>query len=1227
MKRNDALKRTMSIVLSMALAMSFGLPTVAWASGGGALSAADSAAPQLDDGSGEGRLLDGGETASSKNPTEEPKALAADDVLGETDDSDVSAAPLSAGVAEVNGQMYPTLKDAFAAVPFDGTETVVRMLDDVEMISDDIVTVQESQNAVLDMAGHRITAASDGFKGRPVVNRGTLVVQGDGTIDVSGARENGWGSIENYGTLTVVDGTFRGTLESNSVNIWNRAGGNAAFKGGRYDTNATALRTAEGSTTAIEGGYWESPWYSVVENGGTMTISGGDFKNTSCSACDSHWGYTVRSGLEADGAYLAFESGTVTGVQGGLAIVGGSADIYGGTFSTVDCVNDSTHTATFYALYVAGDSYETSATVYGGEFSSSQREAVHVGNNNAGGDGGNRQEATIVIKGGSFMGGGSGKTAIVTDNVLGGAAISGGTFSAKPADDMFAQGYEPVQGGDGSWGVVVPDPVASIGGVDYPSVQAAIDDAGEGETVALLANTAENIAVSVEKSIALDLSGFTLSVDKPISVTGELVVEDSKAVADPAVSDDFESVTYAAGKIVNTRDARGSEAVAVEVKDGGVFTQKSGTIESMKNYTVAVYGSTVPGASPVESKAFIEGGYQIAPEGGPGVFGNGAYLKVSGGVIVGTDNAAVAGNGTNTDAIAYGGTTIDVAGGTLIGHIVSDGYIACGIYHPQSGVLNISGGTIYADGGVGILMRGGVLDMTGGTVIATGSTQGKVGDSTVIQDCYGIQIDGSSKYYDSSNSVVHIQGGSVSAAEGVPALNVTAEEGGSAENKMVVSGGEFSSEIPADYCAEGFEPVRNADGSYGVVEIETTAVSAYSLIAYEGGMGENALPDPEWAFDVDSITVDDEPLSDSDALPFEWEWVDGSGAPVDGVADEGVYELRAWKSADAADATLKVDGTVLEFADDGTVVAAGSDTGEAATVEVRAVANADAAVALDPSVLRPVYNSESPLAPSASSKAAINALSVSDGGYCDLGTIEGGCDGAADPHAHVAKGTRFLTSGNPALPIGEGSKIGLLWDDLLPEVLGSQDRVEVLNEKGLAAVSKTIDTSRETSHEFKYVDLVDMANGNAWVGADGEDVTVFWPYPEGVSKEDEIAVAYFEGLTRDYTLDMESADLDAEIVQAKAHSLEVVKTDAGVLFDVPSQQFGPFELVWQAAGDGGNAVATESNDEGDGQSTVYALAKTGDTVLPIHVIGLAAVAGLVMAGAAALRRMKEGDLS
>ena len=112
----------------------------------------------------------------------------------------------------------------------------------------------------------------------------------------------------------------------------------------------------------------------------------------------------------------------------------------------------------------------------------------------------------------------------------------------------------------------------------------------------------------------------------------------------------------------------------------------------------------------IDSSVTITGGYVHSREYGIGVYGNGAVVNVEGGVVVADDNGAIAGNGSynsdsNGDGVKdnYGGTEINIRGGTVIGHIVSPGYIAVGIYHPQNGELNISSGTIYADNGVGIV--------------------------------------------------------------------------------------------------------------------------------------------------------------------------------------------------------------------------------------------------------------------------------------------------------------------------------------------------------------------------------------------------------------------------------------------------------------------------------------------------------------------------------------------
>ncbi len=272
------------------------------------------------------------------------------------------------------------------------------------------------------------------------------------------------------------------------------------------------------------------------------------------------------------------------------------------------------------------------------------------------------------------------------------------------------------------------------------------------------------------------------------------------------------------------------------------MTLESGCIDS--SYLGAYAQGDTTGNTSINSTFNIEGGYIIAQEFAASAQGRGATLNISGGVLVARDNAVIGGNGTNTAERKLGGTTITISGGTMIGHILSNGYIACGIYHPQAGTLKITGGTIYVDGGVGIEMRGGTLDMTGGSVIATGHTSGKVGDSKVALDCYGIQIDGNSDYYDYANCKVSISGNAcVAAAAGVPSVIVTPNGD---EGKLKITGGYFTSD-PSDFLAEGHYAVASGRTGYSYMVTDERPTEAPVVVTedVEASVGEGVSANDE----------------------------------------------------------------------------------------------------------------------------------------------------------------------------------------------------------------------------------------------------------------------------------------------------------------------------------------------------------------------------------------------
>ncbi len=361
--------------------------------------------------------------------------------------------------------------------------------------------------------------------------------------------------------------------------------------------------------------------------------------------------------------------------------------------------------------------------------------------------------------------------------------------------------------------------VVNFTGTTAAELNTAIANAEAGTKIVLGADVTDaDVVLVATKDIILDLNGHTVTA-KSFQTNATLTIMDGTAAA-PTVSDDYK-VTYAAGAL--------KVSVGVYAAEGGHVILNSGKIESKNNGLIAWGDDT--GAAEVKSTVTVEGGYVLAQEFAVTAQGKGATANVNGGVMETIDNAVVAGNGTHTADKKLGGTTINITGGTMIGNIKTGGYVACGVYHPQEGTLNISGGTIYANGGCGVLMRGGKLNMTGGEIIATGDAalQGKVGDSRVVVSPSGIIFDRDANYYDAAQVEVSVSGNaSVSGTKS--AIEVIDTKSAGAADQINVTGGTYSSDV-SDYVAPGNKSEQK-DGKF-VVGINTeTAVADVNGVGY-----------------------------------------------------------------------------------------------------------------------------------------------------------------------------------------------------------------------------------------------------------------------------------------------------------------------------------------------------------------------------------------------------------
>ena len=261
--------------------------------------------------------------------------------------------------------------------------------------------------------------------------------------------------------------------------------------------------------------------------------------------------------------------------------------------------------------------------------------------------------------------------------------------------------------------------VAKVGDVEYETLAEAINAAGTGGTVKLLADITGQTVIPAEKDIVLDLNGKTMThTGTTLYNSGKLTVRDSSADK--------------SGKIVSTGN------VGIGVNHNSTTTIEYANIE-------AVEGAVITG------------------------YATGAKITIEDGIFEVSDNAVIAGNGNSTDhsgAVRVNANTIIINGGKFTGNIKTTGYIACGIYAPWKDIVTVNGGEFTVNNGIGIVARAGQVKVNGGTFTCTGSAEGKVGDKNfdmaAAQCLYFDATDPAYPAYNSETDYIKVTGGTFS---------------------------------------------------------------------------------------------------------------------------------------------------------------------------------------------------------------------------------------------------------------------------------------------------------------------------------------------------------------------------------------------------------------------------------------------------------------------------------
>ena len=371
--------------------------------------------------------------------------------------------------------------------------------------------------------------------------------------------------------------------------------------------------------------------------------------------------------------------------------------------------------------------------------------------------------------------------------------------------------------------------VAKIGDTEYATLEEAVNSVAQGKSgyIFILADaTFDKLSID-GKQITINLQTHTVK-GNDIAVNGvdgvedtHLTIRDSKAKGLSVDKTNNYKVSYTtSGTLELTGSIRAYKGAGIKVE--------SGTVVSKQDALFAV--GDITGQKDIASYVEISGGYVKAQEYGVSPQGRGAFVTVKGSAVVESlDNAAVAGNGTYKDTEKRGGTSITIMGKCwLIGRIQSNGYAACGIYHPQQGTLTIkySSGypNIVAINGVGILMRGGTLNFNSGNVTAIGDKNftGKVGDSRVVVGTSGIVYDRDCGYYDVANTKIKVTSSSAVIKGSRSAIDVVNTKAADVSNAFNITSGIFSSDV-SDYVNPELE-VFGHEGTYYVGKFKAQVV-------------------------------------------------------------------------------------------------------------------------------------------------------------------------------------------------------------------------------------------------------------------------------------------------------------------------------------------------------------------------------------------------------------------
>ena len=591
------------------------------------------------------------------------------------------------------------------------------------------VVIPEGKTVTLDLNGKTITNVTN----HTITNYGTLTVKGEGVVDNVTHQKC---ALFNLGTATLLGGEYTRSLENSSTNSWYAIKNLGHLTIGAEGEECSVQVIQDGNfSSLITNGYYDadgkaggdydtySGLVTTDDKLPTLTINGGTF----------------RGGINT----VKNDNHSVATINGGEFVNTTQATVLNWNELTI---NGGTFNADSNALYAVITSYDGSTDYNNG---------------------------ITNIAGGKFTG------AIIADYGAANVhyAISGGEFSTMPKAAYFEDGFVADCDDFGIYKVKKGTFAIEVGEYKFVGndLRQAILFAKDGDTVKLLDDTKATMqSTTVKAEITIDLNGKTITAANDMLFILNLKAEKDITIKNGSLSGKAINVVAAADDVhinisgitverLNDKDPEESDnqykGVTPPVLVIGAASAEYITNATLEEVHINVYvdaqGYSGQKAVEIYNANVTIKDSSVFADSKEGITINGVAIKnsdvtVTGSEIVSTTGsamgflgalsfeAAFAGDAENFNTLTVEnsmltGYTIALSGsgregnsGTVINVIDSQlnstGKIGPAIYHPQYGIINISGDKTVLKGSSGIEIRAGIANISGGEFTANAET-------------------------------------------------------------------------------------------------------------------------------------------------------------------------------------------------------------------------------------------------------------------------------------------------------------------------------------------------------------------------------------------------------------------------------------------------------------------------------------------------------------------------